>query len=65
MDGLLDTRKAEMKDFKSVSKDYGGGNEANKCFHSIRLDTYGCGCAHDCCNLRLPNAERRDDGAED
>lgn len=37
-----------MKDFQSVSKTV-DGNEANKCFHPTRLDTYGCGCAHDCC----------------
>lgn len=35
-------------------KDFGGsfkiveGNEGNKCPHNIRLDTYGCGCQHDC-----------------
>lgn len=38
-----------MKDFKSVHKDFGGGNDANKCYYPVRLDTYGCGCAHDCC----------------
>lgn len=36
-----------MKDFKSVSKTV-DGNEKNKCHYPIRLDTYGCGCAHDC-----------------
>lgn len=36
-----------MKDFRSVSKTV-GGNEKNKCHYPIRLDTYGCGCAHDC-----------------
>ena len=25
-----------------------GGNEGDKCLYSTRLDTYGCGCAHDC-----------------
>ena len=25
-----------------------GGNEGDKCHYSIRLDTYGCGCQHDC-----------------
>ena len=33
--------------FKSIFTDV-GGNEGNKCKYSIRLDTYGCGCAHDC-----------------
>lgn len=36
-----------MKEFKSFYKQV-GGNEGNKCNYSIRLDTYGCGCAHDC-----------------
>ena len=25
-----------------------GGNEGNKCHYPTRLDTYGCGCTHDC-----------------
>lgn len=25
-----------------------GGGEGNKCKYPTRLDTYGCGCAHDC-----------------
>lgn len=25
-----------------------GGNEGAKCFHRVRLDTYGRGCQHDC-----------------
>lgn len=25
-----------------------GGNEGGKCFYPTRLDTYGCGCQHDC-----------------
>lgn len=25
-----------------------GGNEGNKCHYATRLDTYGCGCSHDC-----------------
>lgn len=45
----MDTREEEMKDFKTVEKTFENGNEANKCYHSTRLDTYGCGCAHDCC----------------
>ncbi len=24
------------------------GNEGNKCYYPTRLDTYGCGCGHDC-----------------
>lgn len=24
------------------------GNEGNKCLYNTRLDTYGCGCEHDC-----------------
>ena len=29
--------------FKKVA-----GNEGSKCNYTIRLDTYGCGCQHDC-----------------
>lgn len=29
--------------FKTV-----GGNEGDHCYYPTRLDTYGCGCAHDC-----------------
>lgn len=36
-----------MKDFKSIGKMV-GGNEGNKCNYPYRLDTYGCGCQHDC-----------------
>ena len=36
-----------MKDFKSIKKTV-EGNEGSKCKHRTRLDTYGCGCAHDC-----------------
>ena len=36
-----------MKDFKSV-KNTVEGNEGDKCHYRTRLDTYGCGCAHDC-----------------
>lgn len=37
-----------------MSKEFGafykvvGGNEGNKCNYPARLDTYGCGCSHDC-----------------
>ena len=37
----------KMKDFQSVKKTV-GGNEGDKCLYNTRLDTYGCGCAHDC-----------------
>lgn len=36
-----------MKDFKSIGKTV-EGNEGNKCNYPTRLDTYGCGCSHDC-----------------
>ena len=36
-----------MKDFKSFYKDV-GGNEGDVCNYNVRLDTYGCGCQHDC-----------------
>lgn len=36
-----------MREFKSFYKTV-SGNEGNKCFYPTRLDTYGCGCYHDC-----------------
>lgn len=36
-----------MKEFKSFFKQV-AGNEGNKCRYNTRLDTYGCGCSHDC-----------------
>jgi len=36
-----------MKEFKSFFKTV-GGNEGSHCNYSTRLDTYGCGCQHDC-----------------
>ena len=36
-----------MKEFKSFYKEV-AGNEGNKCKYNTRLDTYGCGCQHDC-----------------
>lgn len=36
-----------MKEFKSFYKKVGGG-EGSKCHYQTRLDTYGCGCQHDC-----------------
>lgn len=34
-------------EFKSFLKTV-GGNEGTKCHYPTRLDTYGCGCQHDC-----------------
>ena len=34
-------------EFKSFFKNV-GGNEGSKCNYPARLDTYGCGCSHDC-----------------
>lgn len=36
-----------MKEFKSFYKEV-TGNEGGKCHYNTRLDTYGCGCSHDC-----------------
>ena len=36
-----------MKKFKSFYKEV-EGNEGEKCKYNTRLDTYGCGCQHDC-----------------
>lgn len=36
-----------MKEFKSFYKEV-AGNEGGKCRYNTRLDTYGCGCSHDC-----------------
>ena len=36
-----------MKEFKSFYKEV-QGNEGKKCNYPTRLDTYGCGCQHDC-----------------
>ena len=36
-----------MDEFKSFLKTV-GGNEGNKCHYPTILDTYGCGCQHDC-----------------
>lgn len=36
-----------MREFKSFYKTVGGG-EGSKCHYPTRLDTYGCGCQHDC-----------------
>ena len=36
-----------MSEYKSFYK-RAGGSEGNRCRYPVRLDTYGCGCAHDC-----------------
>ena len=36
-----------MKEYKNFYKTV-EGNEGNKCLYNTRLDTYGCGCQHDC-----------------
>lgn len=36
-----------VRRFKSFMKTV-GGNEGSKCHYPTRLDTYGCGCQHDC-----------------
>lgn len=36
-----------MKSFSVFYKEV-AGNEGNKCHYPTRLDTYGCGCQHDC-----------------
>lgn len=36
-----------MAEYKSFYKTV-QGNEGNKCYYPTRLDTYGCGCRHDC-----------------
>lgn len=36
-----------MSEYKSFYKVV-GGNEGGKCKYNVRLDTYGCGCQHDC-----------------
>lgn len=38
---------SEVKEFGSFYKIV-GGNEGSKCNYPARLDTYGCGCSHDC-----------------
>ena len=36
-----------MREYKSFYKTV-SGNEGQKCHYPTRLDTYGCGCAHNC-----------------
>ena len=40
--------EVEEREFKSFFKDLSEGNESRRCNYTTRLDTYGCGCAHDC-----------------
>ena len=44
------------KEFKSFYKTV-SGNEGNKCNYPTRLDTYGCGCSHDCAYCLSPDTE--------
>jgi len=37
----------DLLEYKSFYKVV-GGNEGDKCHYQTRLDTYGCGCQHDC-----------------
>lgn len=52
---MLEHNKLETGVFKDpTDREYLGflktvdGNEGNKCHYPTRLDTYGCGCGHDC-----------------
>ena len=52
---MLEHNKLESGVFKEASdREYLGflktvtGNEGSKCHYPTRLDTYGCGCGHDC-----------------
>ena len=35
-------------EFKSFYKKPAGNNESSKCKYLTRLDTFGCGCSHNC-----------------
>ena len=37
-----------MKDFSSFYKTVDTKGEGTKCHYPTRMDTYGCGCMHDC-----------------
>lgn len=51
---LLKLNKVESGAMDSTDSEYTGfyktveGNEGSKCYYPTRLDTYGCGCGHDC-----------------
>lgn len=40
-------QEAAMTEYKSFYK-RAGGKEGSRCRYPVRLDTYGCGCSHDC-----------------
>ena len=42
--GLMDNTDSEYTGFFRTV----GNNEGSKCYYPTRLDTYGCGCGHDC-----------------
>ena len=44
---LMCGNEVSVKEFKSFYKEV-KGNEGGKCHYPTRLDTYGCGCQHDC-----------------
>ena len=46
----------EIREFKSFFKTV-EGNEGNKCHYPTRLDTYGCGCQHDCSYCTSPDTQ--------
>lgn len=51
---MLKLDKVAKGKMDSVDSEYTGffktveGNEGSKCYYPTRLDTYGCGCGHDC-----------------
>ena len=51
---MLKLDKVESGEMESIGSEYGSffktveGNEGSKCHYPTRLDTYGCGCGHDC-----------------
>ena len=51
---MLKLDKVESGKMEDISSEYTGffktvsGNEGSKCHYPTRLDTYGCGCGHDC-----------------
>lgn len=51
---MLKLDKVENGSMESTNSEYMGfyktvsGNEGSKCHYPTRLDTYGCGCGHDC-----------------
>ena len=47
LDVLEYYKKRKNREFKSFYKTV-GGNEGSTCLYNSRLDTYGCGCQHDC-----------------